>query len=103
LAKGSSEYVRYVYQEASDAVLDPIRRIEMICARHGVPPGAAALQFSMRDPRIASTVCGVSRAERVQQTLDWASYPISDAVWDDLKAVPFSTDDPEATREYKAG
>ena len=52
LAKGSSEYPRYVYQEASDAALDPIRRIEAICARHGVPPGAAALQFSMRDPRV---------------------------------------------------
>ncbi len=103
LAKGSREYSRYVYQEAGDAVLDPIRRIEAICARHGVPPGAAALQFSMRESRIVSTVCGVSRAGRVQQTLDWATYPISDAVWDDLKSVPFSTDDPEAAREYKAG
>ena len=28
LAKGSSAYPRYVYQEASDAMLDPIRRIE---------------------------------------------------------------------------
>jgi D-threo-aldose 1-dehydrogenase len=103
LAKGSREYSRYVHQEAGDAVLDPIRRIEAICARHGVPPGAVALQFSMRDSRIVSTVCGVSRAERVQQTLDWAAYPIPDAVWDDLKTAPFSTDDPEATREYKVG
>ena len=46
-------------------MLDPIRRIEAICARHNVPPGAAALQFSMRDPRIASTICGVSKPERV--------------------------------------
>lgn len=60
LAKGSGSYSRYVYQEASDEVLDPIRRIEAICARHGVPPGAAALQFSMRDARITSTICGVS-------------------------------------------
>ena len=51
---------RHVYQEdASDALLDPIRRIEAICARHGVPPGAAALQFSIRDPRVTSTICGV--------------------------------------------
>src|SRR5271155_5877479 len=71
LAKGSSTYPRYVYQEASDAVLDPIRRIEAVCARHGVPPGAAALQFSIRDPRVTSTICGVTRPERVAQTLDW--------------------------------
>ena len=45
LAKGAS-YGRYVYQEASEGMLEPVRRVEEICARHGVPPGAAALQFS---------------------------------------------------------
>ena len=74
LAKGSSEYPRYVYQQASASVLDPIRRIEAICRRHGAPPGAVALQFSMRDPRVASTICGVSKPERVKQTLDWARF-----------------------------
>jgi D-threo-aldose 1-dehydrogenase len=103
LAKGVDEYPRYVYQEASAAALDPIRRIEAICARHKVPPGAAALQFSMRDPRVTSTICGVSKPERVKQTLDWAQYPIPAALWDELKAVPYATDDPEATRDYKPG
>lgn len=103
LAKGSSEFPRYVYQEASAAALDPIRRIEAICARHGVPPGAAALQFSMRDPRITATICGVSKPERVAQTLDWARFPISEAAWEELKALPYSSDDPEATRAYRPG
>jgi D-threo-aldose 1-dehydrogenase len=103
LAKGSSAYPRYAYQEASDAMLDPIRRIEAICARHGVPLGAAALQFSMRDPRITSTICGVTRPERVRETLDWARFPIPEAAWAELMGAPFSTDDPEATRDYKLG
>ncbi|HLH48996.1 MAG TPA: aldo/keto reductase [Roseiarcus sp.] len=103
LAKGSASYRRYVYQEASDAMLDPIRRIEEICARHGVPPGAAALQFSMRDPRVASTICGVSKPERVRQTLEWAQFPIPDALWRDLQGVQFSTGDPEENREYRLG
>ena len=104
LAKGSSDYPRYVYQQdASDAVLDPIRRIEAICARNRVPPGAAALQFSIRDPRVTSTICGVSKPERVAQTLDWAHFPIPEAVWEELMAAPFSTDDPEATRQYRPG
>jgi D-threo-aldose 1-dehydrogenase len=96
LAKGSSVYPRYVYQEASPAMLDPIRRIEAICARHGVPLGAAALQFSLRDPRITSTICGVTRPERVRETLDWARFPIPEAAWAELLAAPFSTDDPQA-------
>src|SRR5271165_4688522 len=103
LAKGSREYPRYVYQEASDAALEPVRRIEAICARHGVPPGAAALQFSLRDRRVASTICGVTRPERVAQTLEWARFPIPDAAWAELMAAPSATDDPEATREYKPG
>jgi D-threo-aldose 1-dehydrogenase len=103
LAKGADSFPRYVYQEASKEMLDPIRRIEAVCASYGVPPGAAALQFSMRDTRIASTICGVSKPERVRQTLDWAQWPISEDVWDELMALPFSTDDPEATREYKPG
>jgi D-threo-aldose 1-dehydrogenase len=103
LAKGSSAYPRYVYQEASGKALDPIRQVEAICARHGIPPGAAALQFSLRDERITATICGVSKPERVAQTLEWAQWPISEAIWDELMDVPFSSEDPEATREYKPG
>ncbi|MFC4170649.1 aldo/keto reductase [Microvirga sp. GCM10011540] len=103
LAKGSSAYPRYVYQEASEEVLDPVRRIEAICARHGVPPGAAALQFSMRDERITSTICGVSKPERVEQTIEWACWPIPDAMWEELASLPFSTEDPEANRQYNPG
>jgi D-threo-aldose 1-dehydrogenase len=103
LAKGSDSFRRYVYQEASAQMLDPVRRVEEACARYGVPPGAAALQFSLRDPRVTSTVCGVSKPERVRQTLDWAQWPIPDQLWNDLQALPFSIDDPEATRKYTTG
>ena len=103
LAKGSDGYKRYVYQEASEVALDPIRRIETICRRYRIPPGAAALQFSMRDPRVTSTICGVSKAERVRQNLEWANWPIPDEAWQELLALPFVSDDPEATREYKPG
>jgi D-threo-aldose 1-dehydrogenase len=103
LAKGSDSYPRYVYQEAPEDVLNPIRRIEAICARHGVPPGAVALQFSMRDERISSTICGVSKPERVAQTLEWVRYPVPQAVWDELAFLSYSTDDPEASRQYNPG
>ena len=103
LAKGSTAYPRYAYQEASAEMLDPIRRIEAVCMLHGVPPGAAALQFSMRDPRIASTICGVTKPERVKQTVNWARFPIPEEAWAELMALPYATDDPEATRDYKVG
>lgn len=103
LAKGAASQQRYVYQVATEAVLQPIRKVEEICARHGIPLGAAALQFSLRDPRIASTICGVSRPERIVETLQWAVWPINDEAWKELLALPASHDDPEATREYSPG
>jgi D-threo-aldose 1-dehydrogenase len=103
LAKGTDSYRRYVYQEASAEMLAPVRRIEAACAKHGVPPGAAALQFSTRDSRVTATICGVSRPERVKETLDWAEWPIPDALRAELNSFPFSKDDPEATRDYRPG
>ncbi|MBD3625838.1 MAG: aldo/keto reductase [Rhodobacteraceae bacterium] len=101
LARGSAKSTMITYQEASDEDMAPVRAIEEICAEHDVPLGAAALQFSMRDPRVTSTICGISKPERVAQTVDWATYAIPQAAWDALMALPYSTEDPEANREYK--
>jgi D-threo-aldose 1-dehydrogenase len=103
LAKGTDLYPRVAYQEASDSALTPIRQIEAICRKYGVPPGAAALQFSARDERIASTICGVSKPERIQQTLEWAAWPIGEMVWSELMTVPFDVAHPESTRDYSLG
>ena len=102
-AKSSAAFPRYAYQMADDAMLAPVRQVEAICARHSIPPGAAALQFSLRDKRVTSTICGVSKPERVAETLAWAAHPIPQAAWDEFAAIKASTDDPEATRKYTMG
>lgn len=103
LAKGTAAHARYVYQAASPEMLAPVARVEETCARHGIPPGAAALQFSIMDPRVASTIIGISKPERISQTLAWANHPIPQAAWNELLALPFETGDPEATRAYRLG
>lgn len=95
-AKGSKKVRNYSYRPAPPQVMDTIRQVEAICARHKVPPGAAALQFSMRDKRITSTVCGVSRPERVAETIEWANWPTPNAMWTELAALPYFTDNPQA-------
>lgn len=97
-AKGSAAKPMYSYREAPADVLDAIRQVEAICARYDVPPGAAALQFSMREPRVSVTVCGVSKPERVSETLEWAEWRIPDPMWDELKQVPYSRANPQAPR-----
>jgi D-threo-aldose 1-dehydrogenase len=76
--------------------MESIRQVEAVCAKHKVPPGAAALQFSMRDPRITVTVCGVSKPERVTETIEWANWPIPDVLWDELAAIPYTSENPQA-------
>ena len=103
LAKGSAEMPRITYQEASSEELEPVRAIEAVCARHTIAPGAVALQFSMRDPRVTSTIAGVSAPERIRQTLDWAGAEIDSAAWKEIEALPYSVENPEAKRVYKPG
>lgn len=103
LAKGADKMPLIAYVPASDEDLEPVRAIEATCAEHGVATGPAALQFSMRDPRITSTIVGVTKPERVAETLAWADTTIPDAAWKALAALPVSTEDPEAKRDYKPG
>ena len=103
LAKGSAEMPMVTYQKANEEQLAPVRSVEEICQNHRIAPGAAALQFSLNDLRITSTIVGVTAPERIAQTLDWAATSLSEQAWDALNALPFSTDDPEANRDYRPG
>ncbi len=98
LAKGPDAYPRYAYQQAPEDVLEAARRADEICSRHGVPLAAAALQFSVRDPRITSTIVGMTRPERIAQTVELATYPIPEEVWPELDGVAVQRTDPEANR-----
>ena len=98
LAKGPDAYARYAYQDAPASVVEKARRIQEVCERHGVPMAAAALQFSLRDPRVHTTIVGMTRPERIRQTVELAQVEIPDALWPELDAVGFDTEDPEKYR-----
>jgi D-threo-aldose 1-dehydrogenase len=84
LAKGPAAYPRYMYGQAPQEMLERARRIETICQRHGVPLAAAALQFSLRDPRISSTIVGMTHPERITETVALAQFPVPPAVWEEI-------------------
>src|SRR3712207_2143923 len=99
LAKGPDAYARYAYQDAPRDLIETVRKMSEVCREYGIPLVAAAPQFSMRDPRITSTIVGLSRPERVGQTLDLASYHVPDELWPRLNAlVPEEQRDPEESR-----
>src|SRR5215211_3569610 len=87
LAKGPDAYARYEYSEAPREMVEQVRAMRDACLEFDVPLAAAALQFSLQDPRIASTIVGMSRPERVRQTLDLATHPIPPQLWERLDAL----------------
>ena len=99
LAKGPDAYARYAYQEAPDELVETVRKMSKFCREHGVTLAAAALQFSITDPRVVSIMVGLSRPERVEQTLELAAHPVPDELWPRLEAlVPEEQHDPEVSR-----
>jgi D-threo-aldose 1-dehydrogenase len=87
LVRGTAAVSTYCYGPMTPATEASIKAVELICAGAGVPLGAAALQFSTRDPRIHSTIAGVSRPERLAEIAAWAAWDIPGDVWEALVAA----------------
>jgi D-threo-aldose 1-dehydrogenase len=79
-------------------MIDRVRQFAAVSERYGVPLPAVALQFSTRDPRLTATIVGMSKPERIAETVRYLSTSIPDALWEEIAAIPFDTNDPEEHR-----
>jgi D-threo-aldose 1-dehydrogenase len=87
LAKGPDAQPKYAYQLASEAVQGAVRAMQRACAAHSVPLAAAALQFSLREPRVTSTVVGVSEPSRIEEITALMSARIPGELWAELDSL----------------
>jgi D-threo-aldose 1-dehydrogenase len=87
LAKGVDQLPKYAYHEMTRESVQRVREMEALCFEHGVPLKAAALQFSVRDPRVSSTAVGFSRPKRVDEISELVVVPIPDVVWKRLEEL----------------
>ena len=76
LAKGTSHTDRYAYRQASTEVLERIRAMEEACARYGTSLRAAALNMSVQDPRVNSTIVGTATSAHVDELVGLVSEPV---------------------------
>jgi D-threo-aldose 1-dehydrogenase len=90
LAKGPGAYPRYMYGQASPDLLRRASLMEEACHRQGLPLAAAALQFSLRETRIVSTIVGMTRPERIAETPALAQQPIPEELWAELDTIYLS-------------
>ncbi|MFC5502396.1 aldo/keto reductase [Lysinimonas soli] len=79
--------VTYNYVQAPPAVLQRVNAIADVCEAHGVALPAAALQFPLGQPTVATVCTGARSAEQVQRNAELFEVPIPDALWDDLVAA----------------
>jgi len=85
LATGAVQGARYAYAPAAPEMLAKVARIEAVCTRHGVPLAAAALQFPLGHPSVASVIPGGLSPEHVRRNVAAFRHTIPPALWAELK------------------
>jgi D-threo-aldose 1-dehydrogenase len=66
-------------------MMDKARRINAVCERYQVPLKAAALQFILAHPAIASVIPGARSVAEVEENVKMVEYPIPAELWAELK------------------
>ena len=87
LAKPASANPRFVYTEPSDDIRRRTEQLRALCREYDVDLSTVALQFSTRDPRITSTIVGISHPDRVADLERNASIAVPDELWDRVTSV----------------
>jgi D-threo-aldose 1-dehydrogenase len=85
LATGAVAGAYHNYAPASPQVLARVRQIEAICADFGISIRAAALQFPLAHPAVASVVTGARSTQEMQQNVAALRERIPVEFWAALK------------------
>lgn len=81
------------YDKAPAEVVDRARAIGRVCQSHGVPLQAAALQFPLGHPQVASVIPGPRSALEAQGIVDWFRTDVPAGLWSDLVGEGLLRDD----------
>ncbi len=86
LATGSGGAAKYRYEDAPKEIIEKVKGIETVCARHGVSLQAAALQFVLAHPAVVSIIPGAMKRVEVEANVASLGASIPAAFWDDLRS-----------------
>lgn len=76
---------RYDYALAPSGIVQKVQGLQRICEAHGVSLAAAALQFVLAHPVVASVIPGASNRQQVTANLESYREPIPASLWADMK------------------
>ncbi len=76
---------QFHYQAVDPATQAKVETIREICARHGVPTAAAAIQFPLAHPAVSQVLTGPAAPEHMRQNIQWSQMDVPQDVWDALR------------------
>jgi D-threo-aldose 1-dehydrogenase len=77
---------RFDYAPAPAPIVERARRLGEICSRHDVPLRAAAMQFPLAHPAVASLIAGVRTVAHLDDYPAMLSHHIPAGLWAELRA-----------------
>jgi D-threo-aldose 1-dehydrogenase len=86
LARDLDQPVSFNYAPAPPELVDRAKRLKAVCDRHGVQLKAAALQFVLAHPAVASAIPGAQTVGELRDNVVMASAKIPPSLWDEMKA-----------------
>ena len=93
LATGAIPGALYNNKPLEPALRRRVQRIEEVAAAYDTPLAAAAIQFPLAHPAVASVVAGISSAEEAARNVDLVTRSIPGAFWRALKDEGLLRDD----------
>lgn len=93
LARDLSGPVSFNYEPAPAELVDRARRLKAICDRHNVDLKAAALQFVLAHPAVATVIPGAQTVDELEQNIQMVQQEIPSAAWDEMRAAGLIPDE----------
>ncbi len=78
---GQADQLHYDYARAPVETVARARQLAAVCAHFGVALPAAALQFPLRDERVATVIAGVAGPSEVRDLIARAAADIGEDLW----------------------
>jgi D-threo-aldose 1-dehydrogenase len=85
LATGAVKGAKYNYTDAPPEIMERVARLEAVCNRHGTPLKAAALQFPLGHPKVATIIPGARSVTEIDENIATFTTPIPAELWAELK------------------
>ncbi len=73
------------YAKAPENVRTKVKNLNRVCESHNIPLAAAALQFPLGSPLVASVIPGPRSGAELRQIVDWFKTDIPASLWSDLQ------------------